>query len=143
MTRAAVQGMNGFGITHNYTLKIRNVSSQSKRFSYVIQGQKCSVDYMIDSSKNGIIKPEAPIVKDVPAWVWLSTEYFNYDISPGETVTINIKNTLLTGSNPTLHNAFVIDGEFVYDTKEHIDQMGNTHEYMDNFYENLLDKVRR
>ena len=122
MTRAVVQGMNGFGVTHKYRLKITNISEVTKKFSYVLQGMCYTVNYSINSTIPGKTPVNGLIEKNVPYWVWLSTECFNYDISPGETAIINIETTLMTGSNPTLHNAFVIDGDIKYYTINKLDE---------------------
>ena len=144
MTRAVVQGMNGFGVTHKYRLKITNISEVTKKFSYVLQGMCYTVNYSINSTIPGKTPVNGLIEKNVPYWVWLSTECFNYDISPGETAIINIETTLMTGSNPTLHNAFVIDGDIKYYTINKLDENNEIiSEHSDIYYKNLLDKIQK
>lgn len=50
----------------------------------------------------------------------------------------------MTGSNPTLHNAFVIDGDIKYYTINKLDENNEIiSEHSDIYYKNLLDKIQK
>lgn len=144
MTRAVVQGMNGFGVTHRYRLKITNIGTETKRFSYVVQGQQYNVNYSVSSSISEKSESLKNVSKSVPSWVWLSTECFSYELNAGETAIINIETTLMTGSNPTLHNAFVIDANIDNSPIKDPNSMDpNDKGYVDNYYLNLLEVINK
>lgn len=132
MNQALVQGLNGFGITHEYTIRIRNMSSKTRKFSYVKQGQDCKVNYSINGEKVDLG------VTRVPSWVENSVEVFSKDIVPGEETLFNIQITLMTGSNPTMHNSFIIDGNIkektVYENEQDKD---NSPYYSGKLFDNL------
>lgn len=113
----------GYGLTYEYTVKVYNAGEQTKTFSYIFEG----MDYHIDWSVNGGARQGKDIrqraengfadiidydenndpIYDEKCW---PEEVFCIELPPGET-TIKIWVEIMTGSNPSCQNAFVINAD--------------------------------
>ena len=131
---ALIDGLNGFGITYQYTVYVNNVSNRDRKFSMMIQGNKYNVSYSVNDGEYTTVE------KRVKPWVPDATEAFNVNLPKGEETKLSIKVTLMAGSNPVLHNAFVIDAE-VDDTEKW--KADGTDWYEDIFYKNLNEHINK
>ena len=131
---ALIDGLNGFGITYQYTVYVNNVSNRDRKFSMMIQGNKYNVSYSVNDGEYTTVE------KRVKPWVPDATEAFNVNLPKGEETKLSIKVTLMAGSNPVLHNAFVIDAE-VDDTEKW--KSDGTDWYEDIFYKNLNEHINK
>lgn len=133
MSEVIVQGMNGYGVTHEYTIKIRNLYSKTRKFSYVTQGQDVYISYSANGNKTDLELHRAP------EWLPCSTEVFCEEIVPGEEITLAINIILMTGSNPVMHNAFVIDGD-INEEKIYENESDDSPSYTGYVYDNFVVK---
>ena len=96
-----------YELTFEIPVTVHNSGSQTKVFSYIMQGHEMYVEYSIDGSgEDKYYKGYFPGNGVNQSY---SQEVFHYTVQPGETVECVIKVTMITGSNPTVHHAFAIN----------------------------------
>lgn len=112
----------GYGLTYEYTVKVNNAGEQTKTFSYIFEGR----DYHIDWSVNGGARQGKDIRQHEeygfadrigynedgsPIYEYWPEEVFCITLPAGETTTVKIWVEIMTGSNPSCQNAFVINAD--------------------------------
>ena len=113
----------GYGLTYEYTLKLHNTGEQPKTFSYIFEGRDYHIDWSVNGgarqgkdirqrAENGFADIIGYDENDMPIYdekCW-PEEVFCIELPPGET-TIKIWVEIMTGSNPSCQNAFVINAD--------------------------------
>ena len=94
-----------YELTHEYSVTVKNVGNEWHNLSYVVQGQEIDVNYMVIGEQGADQNNRVSIKQTEDK----AQEIFGYWLKPGETIHCTIQVTMITGSNPTVHNAFVAD----------------------------------
>ena len=103
----------GYGLFNQFKVKIHNAGEQDRTFSYLVQGQKYtvnweSVDIQTGERQSGYSDVDIDDISDKLQIDAFTLSVFQIPIKAGHTVELTINGTIICGVNPTYHHAFAI-----------------------------------